>query len=359
RGDVLAAIERAVAGGVPLSSLIVIEYANEPVREGQFRKLSAFRIGREIVPHFSVNDGQWLVKYGRMDPSIEDLYLEEQRMLEANPYAEHLQKVFDVAGIEYGRADFGLLKGRIQVYEINTNPHIPPPHKHPSATRMQNVRVAWEKYLQALRAIDSPSGPPVWFRRKELDPGILGVMKHDCVEENARLARNREAQHEHDAQLRLIENLQRVKYAVGTDIDFTEGGNGDFYTRKGWCPSEPWGRWTAGAEAIVHLRFKQPPGRDICLTAFIKAFAPPLRAIVHVNGERLASWELKNAAFRKFRAVIPHEKLRAGEAGIRFEIRHPRSPKSLGLSQDARPLGLGFARMRLDWNQGWRRFAPF
>jgi hypothetical protein len=79
-------------------------------------------------------------------------------MLEQNPFAEHLRKVFDVAGIEYGRADFGFLNGRIQVFEINTNPHVAPAEPHPSATRVASMNLSWEKYMQALRAIDSPGG---------------------------------------------------------------------------------------------------------------------------------------------------------------------------------------------------------
>jgi hypothetical protein len=79
-------------------------------------------------------------------------------LLKSNPYAEHLRKVFDVAGIEYGRADFGMYRGRIQVYEINTNPHVAPPCEHPSATRVQSMKLSWESYLKALRGVDSPGG---------------------------------------------------------------------------------------------------------------------------------------------------------------------------------------------------------
>jgi len=38
-------IEHAVAGGTAISSLLLVEYAPEPVRSGLFRKLSVFRIG--------------------------------------------------------------------------------------------------------------------------------------------------------------------------------------------------------------------------------------------------------------------------------------------------------------------------
>ncbi|HEU5125372.1 MAG TPA: hypothetical protein VFW05_15075 [Verrucomicrobiae bacterium] len=154
-------IDAAVAAGTPMENLIVVEFAAEPIRDGLYRKLSAFRIGDRIVPHISVHDHSWLVKYGQHGIGTEDLYREELELLKANPFAEQLRRVFDIAQIEYGRADFGMYRGRIQIYEINTNPHVAPPGPHPSAIRRESMRAAWDLYLDALRAIDSPGGFPV------------------------------------------------------------------------------------------------------------------------------------------------------------------------------------------------------
>lgn len=161
REDLRKAIESAIAGGTPRENLLVVEFAAEPLRPGLFRKMSAFRIGDAIVPHISVHDTTWLVKYGRKFDNIEDLYQQEFEILQGNPHAEHLKKVFEVAGIEYGRADFGLFQGRIQVYEINTNPHVAPPCKHPSAWRIKSMNFSWLSYLRALHTIDSPNGATV------------------------------------------------------------------------------------------------------------------------------------------------------------------------------------------------------
>jgi hypothetical protein len=155
--DLQKAVASAIATGTPRENLLVIEFAAEPLRPNLFRKLSAFRIGDAIIPHISVHDTVWLVKYGRKFDNIEDLYQEELGILQGNPYAEHLKKVFDIAGIEYGRADFGVYRGRIQVYEINTNPQVAPPCEHPSATRVQSMNLSWQNYLVALHAIDSPA----------------------------------------------------------------------------------------------------------------------------------------------------------------------------------------------------------
>jgi len=161
REELQKAIDAAIGAGTPRENVLVVEYAAEPLRPGLFRKLSAFRIGDAVVPHISVHDTAWLVKYGRKFDNIEDLYQEELTLLKTNPYAEHLKKVFDIAGIEYGRADFGLHRGRIQVYEINTNPHVSPPSAHPSPSRIKSMKLVWETYLAALRAVDSPNGSSV------------------------------------------------------------------------------------------------------------------------------------------------------------------------------------------------------
>lgn len=161
-------IDAAVAAGTPMENLIVIEYAAEPVRDGLFRKLSAFRIGDRIVPHISVHDTSWLVKYGQHGIGTEDIYREELELLKANPFADQLRRVFDIAEIEYGRADFGIYRGRIQIYEINTNPHVAAPGAHPSPIRRESMRLIWNLYLEALRAIDSPGGFPVWIPNGKL-----------------------------------------------------------------------------------------------------------------------------------------------------------------------------------------------
>jgi hypothetical protein len=155
------AIDAAISAGTPEENLVVIELVAEPVRPGLYRKLSALRIGNAIVPRPPLHDTVWLVKYGRTLDLTEDLHREEYDMLEQNAFEGHLRKVFDVAGVEYGRADFGFFQGRIQVFEINTNPCIDQVEPDPSAIRIASMKLAWEKYMQALRAIDSRGGWPI------------------------------------------------------------------------------------------------------------------------------------------------------------------------------------------------------
>ncbi len=158
-GEVHAEIARIVQSGCPREHLIVVEYAAEPVRPGLFLKYSAFRMGGQILPHTTVHEGRWLVKWGTMGIGVEEDYLQEQRMLLAQPYAfrEILEKVFRLADIEYGRADFSLYQGQPQIYEINTNPHVTAPRPHPFPTRERNQDLIWHAYLDAVLAMDTPS----------------------------------------------------------------------------------------------------------------------------------------------------------------------------------------------------------
>ena len=54
----------------------------------------------------------------------ERLVAEELDFLNANPHKKDLMAIFQMAGIDYGRIDYSLHKGRIQVWEINTNPSV-------------------------------------------------------------------------------------------------------------------------------------------------------------------------------------------------------------------------------------------
>jgi hypothetical protein len=168
RQDTQKAFETAVSEGTPAEHVVAVEFAAEPVRPGLYRKLAAFRIGDSIVPHTSVHDTSWLVKYGKIGIAGDELYREESALIRDNPFADHLRKVFELANIEYGRVDFGIYRGRIQVYEINTNPALHAPLPHPSPVRVENLRLMWAKYLHALKALDSKGGPMV-----RLDDGKL------------------------------------------------------------------------------------------------------------------------------------------------------------------------------------------
>jgi hypothetical protein len=168
REDLDKAVEATIARGIPVENQIVVEFAGEPVAGGLYRKLAAFRIGEKIVPAICVHDTGWHVKTGKKGIAGEKLYREELEIIQTNPYAGHMRKVFDIAQIQFGRADFGFYRGRIQIFEINTNPHLKAFAPHPSPFREQSMRIAWEKFADALQQINSGGGPSLKLKKDKL-----------------------------------------------------------------------------------------------------------------------------------------------------------------------------------------------
>jgi len=98
---------------------IAIEFC-DTADDGVYRKYGAYVVGERIVPRHVFFSREWLVKGSDLrDPG----YLtEELNYIRGNPHATSLLEVCRLAHIQWGRIDYSLLGGRIQVWEINTNP---------------------------------------------------------------------------------------------------------------------------------------------------------------------------------------------------------------------------------------------
>ncbi len=152
-------VEAAVQAGFPRRQLMIVEYAAEPVRPGLFRKLSVFRIGDQLLSHACVHDTSWIVKDGRYGIADETLYDEELQIVRENRFADRLRPVFDVAHIDYGRVDFGLIGDRICAYEINTNPFIQVARQHPFPQRLETIKLWRQNLNRALTALQANGLP--------------------------------------------------------------------------------------------------------------------------------------------------------------------------------------------------------
>ena len=149
------ALRSAVDSGVPRSALIIIEYAAEEVLPGLYRKLSVFRIGERMVGFTCVHDDQWLVKYGKPGIAPVELYEEEHRFVAENPFGEGMRRIFDLLDLDYGRIDFGIVGGRPQIYEINSNPDVKlDPKSNGVEWRDRSNRLFKENYLEAIAGLD-------------------------------------------------------------------------------------------------------------------------------------------------------------------------------------------------------------
>jgi hypothetical protein len=166
QGELDAELARLRAEGVPLLGRLVIEYASTEASRGIWFRGSAYRAGDAIIAHHMALDDTWLVKSGFDAARLErfdgrDGFLERERaFVTGNEHAELFRRVFDIAGIQYGRADFGFEDGRIQVYEINTNPTHGAPRDvfadiHPG--REPTQRFSEDRLRDALNALGTPA----------------------------------------------------------------------------------------------------------------------------------------------------------------------------------------------------------
>jgi hypothetical protein len=161
--DALASL---AAGGVSRRELIVVEFADTKDEHGVYRKFSAFKVGDRILPKALEQSRDWMVKWERR---IFDRVRAEQELAycETNPHETWIREMFALARIDYGRIDYGILGGRPQLWEINTNPTI---GRGPNRNKTRKPEVVeyramiasarasfYEQFQRAWTAIDTPT----------------------------------------------------------------------------------------------------------------------------------------------------------------------------------------------------------
>jgi hypothetical protein len=107
---------------------------------------------------------------------------EETQYLSENPHLEQLRRIFEIAKINFGRIDYGCVNGKVQVWEINTNPNLlwPMQNEPAHAARFANHTQFAEQMVDALLQFNAVSQdvklstirispPPSWFFRKAVE----------------------------------------------------------------------------------------------------------------------------------------------------------------------------------------------
>ena len=176
--EVDAAIGRALVAGRRIEDLLVVEFCDTADARGYYRKYGAFIVGDSIIPRRLDHGRAWMLKREGSEFSAA-LGLEELEYVRANPHAEALREIVDLAAVGYGCVDYAVKDGRIVVWEINLAPTMGPGlgdvrvPKTPeySRTHKQTGEVYHPRLLAAFEALDVPaSGPAVAV---EVDPGIV------------------------------------------------------------------------------------------------------------------------------------------------------------------------------------------
>ncbi len=173
--DARERVDRLVHGGRKLMKhkLMVVEKVDVRDADGLHRKYSAMKIGDHLVPRHVLFSTKWITK--KPDVITPELVQEERTFLEEFPHADQVEHAFRTAGMDYGRIDYGFSNGRMQVWEINSNPDIVPVPERVDPARMDGQARSAELITQAFRALlteplDGPAadrfgpGARMWWR---------------------------------------------------------------------------------------------------------------------------------------------------------------------------------------------------
>ncbi len=140
---------------------------------------------------------------------------------------------------------------------------------------------------------------------------------------------------------------------IGATVTLGEGADDESMLADGWGAAEPLGRWTLGGLAQLLMRVPAPTAQfelEFDAIPFVGSPKRTLRTEVLVNGRRVASfaYDQANSGPSAVRVPLAHEAVeRHGGMLLGWRIVNPRSPRSLGVSEDARELGLFVRRVSL------------
>jgi len=157
------AVQTLEKNGKTAKRRIMVEFCAEKDRDGFYRKYGAFNIGGKIIPQHILRSEGWNVKRSGMQ-SDDTFAAEELAYSRDNPHEKQLLKIFEIAGIDFGRIDYGMVDGSIQTYEINSNatfPDFADTHDDQRDTRRHLVR---QSVVEAIAKINTPMKAEGRFR---------------------------------------------------------------------------------------------------------------------------------------------------------------------------------------------------
>jgi hypothetical protein len=129
---------------------MIVEFVDARDDDGLFRKYGAFRAGGRIYPQHIFFGTDWFVK----NPwPTGDQYQMSRHLdyFQSDLHTEELLRIFELARIEYGRVDYCVHRGRVQVFEINTNPTII--NDAPTVFDLVDSRPYADRHAEALLAL--------------------------------------------------------------------------------------------------------------------------------------------------------------------------------------------------------------
>lgn len=179
--------------GARLEELLVVEYLHTADARGVFRKYSAYRIGSALVRTHLFAGHAWSLKAAGNEADLQAAR-EMQDYVTGDQDEEWLWRVFELAGIEYGRVDYARVDGRPQLWEINLTPWIcrnasaPPAPVPPDVAEVRTLarEFAHERLRAAFLAIDACAAPAELTL--QLPPALVAKVQAERAAEARRRA---------------------------------------------------------------------------------------------------------------------------------------------------------------------------
>jgi len=165
-----AAVDVLQNSGKGLSGRIAVQFCQQPDANGIYRKYGAFCFRGQVVPQHLFLSRDWNVKRSSIELSPA-MIAEEEQYVFGNPHADQLRAIFELAQIDFGRADYAVVNGRIEIFEINTNPTFPRMRlDRPERARRRHHSV--EGVVAGFRTFDQPIASPGLVRFRTPKPKL-------------------------------------------------------------------------------------------------------------------------------------------------------------------------------------------
>lgn len=116
-----------------------------------------------------------------------------------------------------------------------------------------------------------------------------------------------------------------------------------------WSKPENWGTWSDGSLAKIYIPITNPNAKVISITlqAFVNGKHPEQRIEYTANGQNFQSRSLKQFSENQIDIPITSSMRADGYGLVEFKLLNPASPKSLGLGDDSRELGIGLTKLEV------------
>lgn len=171
RAELDHAILDAIAMGAWPDNLMIVEFCDTVGKDGAYRKYAVWRFDKTYMARHLVIGNDWMQKVPKLDKGQRwptEWVAEESKFLDSNPHLSQLRSTFELANIEYGRIDYGLKDGKVQVWEINTNPTCLTEVGNQLPEREHFDELIAGRFDEGWASIECPNppGPPLPFELK-------------------------------------------------------------------------------------------------------------------------------------------------------------------------------------------------